>query len=114
RNDVARKRQARQRIDDRRRNGGKIARQEGGARNGGEERQALRRPQPLVRSEHEQLVLPDRTAGGATKLIALELRLADREEVLGVEPVAPYELGRGARRSVRSRLRDDRHDGVAL
>src|SRR5262249_156525 len=65
----------------------------------------------LVGSEVEQLVGQDRTADGATELIALEWReVSGREEVARVERVVTVELEDRSANLIRARLGDRAHD----
>ena len=86
RNDVVRERLVVQRIDGLARGRGKVARalQRQGRSRGGKE---LRLPdaRALIRAEHEGAIADDRAAEREAELVLLEVGLADREKVAGVE-----------------------------
>ena len=111
RNDVPGKRQAGQRIGDRR-EPGEVAGQLLRVRHNREQRLSRCRSQPLIAAEEEEPIVHQRPAAGGAGLRAIARFLTEVVGRLGAR-VAHVVVG-GAARTVRSRLRHDRNDGLSL
>ena len=112
RNDVSLEGLTCQRIDDRRRQAREVAAHERRIRHARKQRLVLIGSEPFVRAEEERAVLQRRPAERRTSLRAVARFLT--EEVRRLVGGVAHVVVTGSAEAVRSRLRDDRDDGLTL